>query len=574
MAYDGNGNFVRLHNWTQDAANNIDINSGEMDGEDNGFATGLTNCVTRDGQGKMSADFLPATDNTLNLGSAIRRWITVNGVPLVSIPSYIITAAEVAASVTPVNFGYAPGNLIRYGGDPTGVADSTAAFVAAVKCNQQVYVPPGNFKFSSFVMPTTFGFVLSGAGTASVLTQTGTGITWPSTGTGPCGYYEGYIRDLAFVATAGTGHTINTQYAGGVTLLNLYFGNMPVGFDSIHVQGAPASTGDKYSHDVHISNLQIYTNTAGRAGIYYDQYASDTSFDRFKMNGNFAAQYCIYMASGAQSVNGSNSHPYNAAINIMNINSNAATALGMTFNNVIFDNSTSDNVVLTGCRSPTFTGCWWEVINSGNNGLVLNNCNGASIGNCRFDSPGGALYCVTETGTSDYTVVLGGDSPTVVNFSNPPFNLIGAHSYVKSFIAYNELGLQQVFNGSTTLAIATNSTVYLGANGAQAALNSTAFMIPIPAGMNVDNAVFAWDAAPGVGQTYTVTLIGNGATLTAAAGSTNPFVATGAATFSGTIKIAKGAAQFLSQFNQVVLKFVSSNGAGTPQVRYAITANG
>lgn len=574
MAFDGNGTFRRLFSWTQDAANGVNISSSEMDGEDTGFATGLTNTVTRDGQGKMSADFLPATDNTLNLGSAIKRWLTINGIPFAQFPRYPQTAAEVTAGVTPTFYNFPAGDVRRYGADSSGVADSTAAIQQAINSNTAVFVPQGNFKFSALVMPTTFGFVFGGAGTSSTLTQTGTGITWPSTGTGPCGYYEGYIRDLAFVSTVGTGHTINTQFAGGVTLLNLYFGNMPVGFDSIHVQGSPASTGDKYSHDVHISNLQIYSNTAGRAGIYYDQYASDTSFDRFKMNGNFVVPYCIFMADGAQSVNGSNSHPYNAATNIMNINSTVATALGMTFTNVIFDNATGDNVVLTGCRTAVFTGCWWEVINSGRNGLVLNNCIGTSVGNCRFDGVAGALTIIKETGTSDYTVLLGGDCPTLGNFSNPPATFIGVHSYAKSFIAINQFGLQQVFNGSTVTSIPTNSTVFLGANGAQAAVNSTAFMIPLVSGMNASNAVFAWDTAPGVGQTYTVTLIGNGVTLTAAAGSANPLVATGAGTFGGTIAIAPGPAQFLSQFNQLYLKFVSSNGAGTPSVRYAITANG
>lgn len=77
MAFDGSGNFVRLHNWSQDAANNIDINAGEMDGEDNGFAAGLTLCMTRDGQGKTTADLLPAVTNSLNLGSGSFAWASM-----------------------------------------------------------------------------------------------------------------------------------------------------------------------------------------------------------------------------------------------------------------------------------------------------------------------------------------------------------------------------------------------------------------------------------------------------------------------------------------------------------------
>jgi hypothetical protein len=79
MAYDGNGLFVRLFNWVTDKTNGVPITASRMDGEDNGFAAGLSLCVTRDGQGKMTADFLPSVDNTLNLGSGAFRWAGLNG---------------------------------------------------------------------------------------------------------------------------------------------------------------------------------------------------------------------------------------------------------------------------------------------------------------------------------------------------------------------------------------------------------------------------------------------------------------------------------------------------------------
>jgi len=41
---------------------------------------------------------------------------------------YPITAAEIAASVTPTNYFYPAYTLLRYGADPTGVSDSTTAF--------------------------------------------------------------------------------------------------------------------------------------------------------------------------------------------------------------------------------------------------------------------------------------------------------------------------------------------------------------------------------------------------------------------------------------------------------------
>lgn len=74
MAYDGNGNFVRLYSWQSDKANGIDITASRVDGEDSGFAAGLTLCVTRDGQGKMAANFLPNGNALYDLGSASYLW--------------------------------------------------------------------------------------------------------------------------------------------------------------------------------------------------------------------------------------------------------------------------------------------------------------------------------------------------------------------------------------------------------------------------------------------------------------------------------------------------------------------
>lgn len=88
-SFNGSGTFVRSYNWQQDAANNVDISAPRMDTEDNGFASGLSLCVTRDGQGQMAANFNPATAATYNVGSASFPWATgyfgalnVGGIPV------------------------------------------------------------------------------------------------------------------------------------------------------------------------------------------------------------------------------------------------------------------------------------------------------------------------------------------------------------------------------------------------------------------------------------------------------------------------------------------------------------
>lgn len=55
IPFNGSGTFNRVYSWVVDAANGIDITASRMDTEEDGFATGLSNCLTRDGQGKPSA---------------------------------------------------------------------------------------------------------------------------------------------------------------------------------------------------------------------------------------------------------------------------------------------------------------------------------------------------------------------------------------------------------------------------------------------------------------------------------------------------------------------------------------
>lgn len=73
-AFNGSGTFVRSYLWVTDRINGVPITSTRMDTEDNGFASGLTLCVTRDGQGAMAAHFLPSVDATYDLGSSGLHW--------------------------------------------------------------------------------------------------------------------------------------------------------------------------------------------------------------------------------------------------------------------------------------------------------------------------------------------------------------------------------------------------------------------------------------------------------------------------------------------------------------------
>lgn len=74
MPFNGSGTFVRAFNWVTDKINGVNITASRMDGDSDGFAAGLTNAVTRDGQGKMGATFNPGTDATYDLGAPSTQW--------------------------------------------------------------------------------------------------------------------------------------------------------------------------------------------------------------------------------------------------------------------------------------------------------------------------------------------------------------------------------------------------------------------------------------------------------------------------------------------------------------------
>jgi hypothetical protein len=70
MAFNGSGTFVRLYSWITDAANAVKITASRVDGEDDGFATGLSNCICKDGQQTITADIPWNSKKITGLGNA------------------------------------------------------------------------------------------------------------------------------------------------------------------------------------------------------------------------------------------------------------------------------------------------------------------------------------------------------------------------------------------------------------------------------------------------------------------------------------------------------------------------
>lgn len=73
MAFNGTGTFNRIYNWTTDAANGINIEAARMDTEDSGFATGLSNAITKDGQTTITANIPFNSKKITGLGNGSAR---------------------------------------------------------------------------------------------------------------------------------------------------------------------------------------------------------------------------------------------------------------------------------------------------------------------------------------------------------------------------------------------------------------------------------------------------------------------------------------------------------------------
>lgn len=73
MAFNGSGTFNRVHNWVSDRDASVPITASRADAEDDGFATGLSTCITKDGQTTITANLPMAGFKHTGVGNAAAR---------------------------------------------------------------------------------------------------------------------------------------------------------------------------------------------------------------------------------------------------------------------------------------------------------------------------------------------------------------------------------------------------------------------------------------------------------------------------------------------------------------------
>jgi Pectate lyase superfamily protein len=164
------------------------------------------------------------------------------------------TPAEVAAKVFPVNYRYAPGNVLRYGADPSGAANSFAAvkecLKAAVTGNNEsgvgdhgrVYFPRGTYLIDGnglFNQSGDFqrGFIIEGDGLASSVLKlrTGGASRWFYDNSAPSTqqYIFVTVRDLCFTSDhPPDGNGFRFQQDQGWRFFRCWLYNLNVAIDS------------------------------------------------------------------------------------------------------------------------------------------------------------------------------------------------------------------------------------------------------------------------------------------------------------------------------------------------------
>ncbi len=162
--------------------------------QDVGLTSPLPNPIPLNSRGEVSLSggassqcFLsPSTVYTFTLYdvNGNQLWVAsyVNGQSLPPPPWFVQTAAEIAAGVTPTAYWYQPGDVRRYGADPTGSNDSSAQINAGASClayGQSLYFPTGTYLVDSDCIRVTSAsdVRIYGDGAGSVIKQSNPGLS-------------------------------------------------------------------------------------------------------------------------------------------------------------------------------------------------------------------------------------------------------------------------------------------------------------------------------------------------------------------------------------------------------------
>jgi hypothetical protein len=200
MSFNGSGVFQRLYNWTNDAAANIKIRADRFDNEMDGMATGLSTCLTKDGQTTVTANLPMSTYRHTGVGNGSARndyaalgqvqdgklnWVAAGGTAdaitaayspsitsLVDGQLFYVRASDANATTTPTFSpnGLTARTIVKDGGLALGVGDIVGAGHELI-----LRYDLSNTRYE-FLNPNISGFALLDSNNTFTANQTFTGL--------------------------------------------------------------------------------------------------------------------------------------------------------------------------------------------------------------------------------------------------------------------------------------------------------------------------------------------------------------------------------------------------------------
>ncbi len=120
MPFNGTGTFTRVYSWVIDQANGIFVRADRTDTDSNDIASGLSNCITKDGQQILTANIPFAGFKITGLGTGVGPADSVNFAQVFTAPAF--TGAVSVTGTLSVS-----GALTFVGGSATGAIDYSGA---------------------------------------------------------------------------------------------------------------------------------------------------------------------------------------------------------------------------------------------------------------------------------------------------------------------------------------------------------------------------------------------------------------------------------------------------------------
>jgi hypothetical protein len=150
-----------------------------------------------------------------------------------TIPTYPQTAAEIAAGVTPTNYTYPAGNVLRYGADPTGTVSSNTAVANADLALSGVYggviyFPKGIYLVTAITISNAADVRGDGIGATQIYAGDATSNVFTATGSSVS--FHDFSMSASVTRTAGR-YFYATTTSSIVQFYNLYLLNWYFGID-------------------------------------------------------------------------------------------------------------------------------------------------------------------------------------------------------------------------------------------------------------------------------------------------------------------------------------------------------